>query len=291
MNNNSLNIGFIGFGLIAGSIAKAIKAAHPDCRITALSRSDKPLIMAKNEGVIDNAVDCINDNFSECDFIFLCTPVLTITAYLGELKGKIKKTCILTDVGSVKTSIHEAVCELSLEANFIGGHPMAGSERSGYANSDAAILKGAKYVITPTSATTDEQLNRYKALVKDINAIPIVMNCKTHDISVAGISHLPHLISAALAKTVMDNDDENGHMHLLAANGFKDTTRIAASSPEMWSQICSTNDDAICIMLDKYIAQLTEIRDAVTANKTNPKESADYIEKLFSDVRTYRETF
>ena len=131
---NTLNIGFIGFGLIGGSIAKALKKAHPEYIITATSRSLSPLFQAKKEGVIDIVLENVDSQFSDCDYIFLCTPVVTITEYLKQLIYIKKDDCIITDVGSVKGYVHESVINLGLEDCFIGGHPMAGSEKTGYKN-------------------------------------------------------------------------------------------------------------------------------------------------------------
>lgn len=280
-----MEFGFVGFGLIGGSIAKALKIAHPNCTITATTRTLSVLEPAKKDGVVDNIVPTVNESFNNCDYIFLCTPVITITQYLKQLKPFIKKSCIITDVGSVKGAIHKAVTQLDMEDNFIGGHPMAGSELTGYLNSSADIMINAKYVITPTKKTTQEQLHAYVQLVKDCKAYPVVMDYSLHDYTVAGISHVPHIISASLAKLVMDNDDNSHYMHLLAAGGFKDTTRIAASSPEMWDQICATNSDAICELLTKYIDLLANVRDNIN-NKTD-----GYVSDLFDTSRNYRNTF
>lgn len=280
-----MEFGFVGFGLIGGSIAKALKIAHPNCTITATTRTLSVLEPAKKDGVVDNIVPTVNESFNNCDYIFLCTPVITITQYLKQLKPFIKKSCIITDVGSVKGAIHKAVTQLDMEDNFIGGHPMAGSELTGYLNSSADIMINAKYVITPTKKTTQEQLQAYVQLIKDCKAYPVVMDYSLHDYTVAGISHVPHIISASLAKLVMDNDDNSHYMHLLAASGFKDTTRIAASSPEMWDQICATNSDAICELLTKYIDLLANVRDNIN-NKTD-----GYVSDLFDTSRNYRNTF
>ena len=280
-----MEFGFVGFGLIGGSIAKALKIAHPNCTITATTRTLSVLEPAKKDGVVDNIVPTVNESFNNCDYIFLCTPVITITQYLKQLKPFIKKSCIITDVGSVKGAIHKAVTQLDMEDNFIGGHPMAGSELTGYLNSSADIMINAKYVITPTKKTTQEQLQAYVQLVKDCKAYPVVMDYSLHDYTVAGISHVPHIISASLAKLVMDNDDNSHYMHLLAAGGFKDTTRIAASSPEMWDKICATNSDAICELLTKYIDLLANVRDNIN-NKTD-----GYVSDLFDTSRNYRNTF
>lgn len=286
--NHKLTIGFIGFGLIAGSIAKALKNAHPEYQIIATSRTLAPLNEALNDGTIDKIIPTLDHHFSQCDYIFLCTPVVTITSYFFKLKAIIKKDCIITDVGSVKTTIHEAAANCGLKQNFIGGHPMAGSEKSGYQYADASILKGATYVITPFDTTDKNKLSAYKTLVEQMQSNVIVMDYKQHDYCVASVSHLPHLISAALSKMVCENDDADKHMHMLAAGGFKDTTRIAASSPEMWEQICASNGTSISILLKKYIHLLQEIEEHISTD--NPKDN-EYIRQLFQIARDYRNTF
>lgn len=285
MDTDFMTIGFVGFGLIGGSMAKAIKSAHPEYRIIVTSRSLAPIQAAKDDKIADIITDKIDSSFCQCDFIILCTPVSAISEYLKQLKNIKKASCIITDVGSVKGTIHKAAEAAGLSDCFIGGHPMSGSELSGYKNSSAKLLENAKYVITTTRNTKKEQLDIYEKLVKDMGAVPIIMDYTLHDYSVAGISHLPHLAAAALTKVVKDSDDKEQHMHLLAAGGFKDTTRIAASSPEMWSQICASNSEAICKMLDAYINQLSEIRSQIGANIN------DSIEALFDETRNYRNTF
>ena len=262
-------VGFIGFGLIAGSIAHSLKESGSNYTIIATSRRLGPVYEAKKDGVVDEVLDS----------------VITMNDYLKQLKSIVKKSCIITDVGSVKTSIHNTVKELDMEDVFIGGHPMAGSELTGYSNSSSAIMKNARYVITPTSKTTKEQLERFKALVYDMKANPIVMDYTIHDKSVAAISHLPHLISTALVKLVSEQDDNDKHMQMLAAGSFRDMTRVAASSPEMWDQICASNSEDISVLLGDYIDILSEIKKNID-NKT-----PGYVNELFEMSREYKNSF
>ncbi len=284
-----MNIGFIGFGLIGGSIAKKLKKIHPDYTITVTSRSKAPLYQAQSDGVVDIVADNVDAAFGECDYIFLCTPVVTITQYLSQLRLIIKDSCIITDVGSVKSCIHDAVHEARLDANFIGGHPMAGSQYSGYSHSTDSLLRGAVYVVTPTALSPKEKVTEMCDMIKELEAVPVIMDCKEHDYAVAGISHVPHLASAALAIMVHDNDDKDSHMHMLAAGGFKDTTRIAASSPEMWEQICISNREAISTLLDKYIDVLESVKSHIK-NDTDD-ECSRYIKDMFAAAGGYRNTF
>lgn len=162
---------------------------------------------------------------------------------------------------------------------------MAGSQLTGYANSSADLMKDAKYIITPTAKTTADQLNMMKDWICDIQSEPIIMDVTTHDRAVAGISHVPHLSACALTQMVLQNDDKNHYMHMLASSGFKDSTRIAASSPEMWEQICATNGDAISQMLSEYIAILTEMKNNIDS------KTPGYIDCAFNMSRKYRNTF
>src|SRR5574344_1574404 len=146
-----LTIGFIGLGLIGGSIAKGIRHKYKNFTIIAYNRSERSRIMAKDDGTATIVTDQIDENFSNCDYIFLCTPVEHNVIYLEQLKDLIKDDCIITDVGSVKQNIHKSVECLNMTRNFIGGHPMAGSEKTGYENSNIYLLENAYYALTPTN--------------------------------------------------------------------------------------------------------------------------------------------
>ena len=227
-------IGFIGLGLIGGSIAKAIRQYYPDFELVAFDKQKETLALAAQEGIIDTACSSINDSFCNCTYLFLCAPVAYNNAYLAQLKTYLHEGCILTDVGSVKNSIHEAVKKLELEEYFIGGHPMAGSEKSGFANAKAILIENAYFVLTPSEKVSQEKVTAYKDFIASLKAIPIIMNAKEHDFVTGTISHLPHIIASGLVNFVEQTDTANEYMKLLAAGGFKDITRIASSSPTMW---------------------------------------------------------
>ena len=278
----SKKIGFIGLGLIGGSIAKAIRRYYPDYEIVAFDKNRETLALATQESIINVACTSIDDNFRGCNYIFLCAPVAFNTAYLKQMMPYLHDDMILTDVGSVKTIIHEAADSLGLNDRFIGGHPMAGSEKTGYENSGSSIIKGARYIITPTKETKPEKIEFMKQFALDVGMRPIVMDYHVHDKSVAAISHVPHLLSTALVHVVSDNDDEEKHMQLLAAGCFRDMSRVAASSPEMWEQICLTNSSAISNILEQYIEMLETIKDNID------KKTPGYVASLFEMSREYR---
>ena len=243
--------GFIGLGLIGGSLAKALKRSNPSCRIMAYSRTSTTTGLALSEHAIDICCTSVSDpQFAACDCIFLCAPVDTNISALRISKDIVPPDCILTDVGSVKRYIHRAAQEMGLNGRFIGGHPMTGSEKSGFAHAQAHLFENSYYIITPSADTVPEKIDWYKKMVTGFGALPIVLNCEQHDYATAAISHLPHLIAAALVNTVHDLDSKDEMMKLLAAGGFKDITRIASSSPEMWEQICLENRANISDVMD-----------------------------------------
>lgn len=283
----NITVGFIGFGLIGGSIARSIKKVLPSCQLIAYNynkeKANINLELAKADGTLDNIYTDFKLGFPLCDIIFLCAPVLTNIAYLKQLRDYIKPTCILTDVGSVKGNIHNAIIELQLEHQFIGGHPMAGSEKTGYQNSSTTLLENAFYILTPTDKTPDDMTKSLTKLVTKIGAIPIILNSKEHDDITAAISHVPHIIAATLVNMVKDYDDVTEKMRALAAGGFKDITRIASSSPIMWQNICLTNKDSILKFLNIYQNIMKEFMKALKENRQ------DYLLETFEASKEYRD--
>lgn len=275
-------IGFIGLGLIGGSIAKAIRQYYPEVELVAFDKQKETLALAAQEGIIDTACSSINDSFHNCSYLFLCAPVACNNAYLAQLKEYMHEDCILTDVGSVKSSIHEAVRELDLEEYFIGGHPMAGSEKTGFANAKALLIENAYFVLTPSEKVSPEKVNAYKDFIASLKALPIVMDAKEHDFVTGTISHLPHIIASGLVNFVEQTDTENEYMKLLAAGGFKDITRIASSSPAMWQHICLKNHRQISEILGAYIDFLTKAKQSVEAC------DAEQLYDFFDRAKTYR---
>lgn len=251
-----VTFGFIGLGLIGGSIARAIREKLPTSKIIAYDVNKETLKAAVNEGIADLATPSVGADFSACDYLFLCAPVQKNDENLRTVKKVISPDCLLTDVGSVKSSIHQAIRDAGLECQFIGGHPMAGSERFGFINSKAVLLENVYYILTPTEQVPTEKVDAYKQLVQDLGAIPLILSPSQHDYVTAAVSHLPHVIAASLVNLVQESDSEEGIMKMIAAGGFKDITRIASSSAAMWQQICLTNTENISSLLSDYIASL-----------------------------------
>ena len=276
-------IGFFGLGLIGGSIAKAIRSHYPNIHIQVYSRRKNPeLETGVAEGVINTIHYDMAELFSTSDILFLCAPVLTNISVLPKLKPLIQNHCIITDVGSVKGDIYREAARLGMEKNFIGGHPMAGSEKTGYANSSRTLLKNSYYLLTPTEQTSKENLDRLASLLSCTQSKCIVLDAGKHDDVTVAISYVPHIVAAALVNMVHNGDDEHNYMKTFAAGGFKDITRIASSSPEIWESICISNKKSICSFLDQLISSLNEIQSNIA------DENIEAVNAFFKSACDYR---
>lgn len=263
-----LELGFIGFGLIGGSIARALRKKEADITVRVYTRRQNPdLDEGLREGIIDSLHYEIDQNFCTCDIIFLCAPVLKNVEFLPILKNLISPHCIITDVGSVKNNICQAAKDLGLGNQFLGGHPMAGSEKTGYANSTDILLENAYYLLTPTEENRQEDIDLLKELVLMTGADCVVLPPDEHDKITAAISHVPHIIAVSLVNMVRQNDNEEENMKSFAAGGFKDITRIASSSPAMWQDICIANRESIEYFLSYFENLIQEFRRFIAAEK------------------------
>lgn len=284
MNTNTPSvIGFLGLGLIGGSIAKSIKKTFPDCTLIGYDTNESALNMAHTEGTLDIITTISADSaFSQCDCIFLCAPVHFNIKNLSLLKPLIKDTCILTDVGSVKSDIAKAVKELSLSHTFIGGHPMVGSECSGFEAATDHLIENAYYFLTPSQDVPDEKITILQNFIAALGAIPIIYSPEDHDRTTAYISHIPHVIAASLVNLVSHADQKDGMYRELAAGGFKDITRIASSSPTVWEHILLSNPEHIVHGLTEYVESLQQMISAI--NNGDSK----YIYDFFKEAGDYR---
>jgi len=278
-------VGIIGLGLIGGSLAKALKTRCNVQTIVASNRHDDVLKQAYEEGVIDAYSTEITDIFIGCDAVFICTPVDKIFTYAKKLLPFIDKNCILSDVGSTKNSIYEQMSTISDHTTYIGGHPMTGSERFRYSASKEHLFENAYYILTPDERVSIEKVSEFSELIEMTGAIPVVVSPVQHDDIVASISHVPHIIASALVNNVKQLDTPEGYMHLLAAGGFRDITRIASSSPTMWESICMENREKILSALSSLEDVIKDIKEKITLNKR------EAIHSYFESAQQYRDSF
>lgn len=278
-------VGFIGFGLIGGSIARGLKKEYKDITLAAYNyyetKEHPKLQMAKNDGVLDEIYTDLKD-MGNCDLIFLCAPVRSNIAYLTRLKPFLSPHCLLTDVGSVKKNIHQAVRELGLDRQFIGGHPMTGSEKMGYEHGAASLLHNAYYILTPTPETCPEYVPFMEEMICRLGAKSFILDPAHHDDIVAAISHIPHILASSLVHMVSEHPYAE-EMGVLAAGSFRDMTRVAASSPVMWQDILLTNADSILPFIQLYKEHLSAFEKALQNN------DADALLHLFSRGKQFRD--
>ncbi|MBQ4057489.1 MAG: prephenate dehydrogenase [Lachnospiraceae bacterium] len=277
----NFSIGFIGLGLIGGSIAKSIRRIFPNAEIIGFDVDQHALSMALEDKTLTKTVTAI-EAMGECDYIFLCAPVHYNIAYLPILKRIMKPSCILTDVGSVKSDIYRAIGDNQLEDYFIGGHPMVGSERSGYEAANDRLIENAYYFVTPSDTVAEEKVAEFRTFLEDLGAIPIIYSPEKHDEITAYISHIPHVIASSLVNLVASKEDENGMLKQLAAGGFKDITRIASSNPVVWEHILLSNPEHVVAGLRTFI---TELEKMISAIET---DNAREIYSFFDSAKNYR---
>lgn len=267
MNNQNTkkitSFGIIGLGLIGGSIAKALRHTFPVAHIEVADVDSNAVNAAVNDGVVSRAVDAQSLDFGECDILFVCTPPHIACEDIKRIDSS--KFSIITDVASVKSPIMKAACNLT---NFIGGHPMAGSEGAGYGSAEQDLFVNASWILTipENCGLSVEQRETLVDVIKKLGANPIYMDAELHDKRVALISHLPHVAAFALSELAASANDDA--IKQLIGGGFRDTTRIAASSPSLWTDIF-TESEALIPTLEKYVAILNEFLDLL--NKEDKK--------------------
>lgn len=259
----------IGVGLIGGSIARVLKNRGMANRVIGVGRSEANLKVAMELGIIDAALPAI-DAVKEADLIVLCPPVLSIIPTLESIAPHIKKGALVTDGGSTKKEIVEQGEKIAAgRFVFIGSHPIAGTEKSGAASSFETLFENHQCIITPTSNTPAEPLEKLTAFWRGAGMKTVLMEPAMHDTVMGAVSHLPHLAAFALVNTV--SQLEQGEKLLeFAAGGFKDTTRIAASPAEMWADIALANRQK---MLELSAALRGNIEDIESAIQSGDREA------------------
>ncbi|HKV40063.1 MAG TPA: prephenate dehydrogenase/arogenate dehydrogenase family protein [Blastocatellia bacterium] len=266
-------ITIIGVGLIGGSFAMAVRNAGFAHTITGWDTDPEALEKAREYGIIDH----VETSFSagrQCDagLVYISTPVTEIVKFLGSHGAQLRPGCLVTDAGSTKRHICEFVSgkydtgELSDQVEFVGGHPMAGSHRTGVAAANPDLFRGAPYAVVPLKQVPREAAGKVRELVLALGAKPVTMTPDEHDIAVAMVSHAPQLVSTALALSVAPGENKTAWLEL-AGSGFTDSIRLAASQWGVWSDICQTNADNISASLTGLIQQIERIRNDLNAGE------------------------
>ncbi|HOQ28058.1 MAG TPA: prephenate dehydrogenase [Armatimonadota bacterium] len=254
------SICIIGMGLLGGSLGMALKQRGLARRVVGVARRPEALERARELGSIDEGGLDATAAVAGADLTFLCVPVLAITRLLPLLAPHVRAGGVVTDVGSTKTAIVDAG-ESVLPGRFLGGHPMAGSEQAGIEGADPLLFEGATWALTPGEASAP--VEPLSELITGLGARPLLLPPEEHDRAVAATSHLPHATAAALARVVADALGEAEAAARLAAGSYRDTTRVAASSPELWRDVCLTNREPILAALGRMQGYLAELAEAL----------------------------
>lgn len=257
-------LAIIGVGLIGGSLARDLRAMGSVGEVVGYGRGLDNLRLAVELGIVDRAAVSLDDAVRDADMVVLAVPVGAIGSALAEIAPSLAEGCVVTDVGSVKGSVIAAARPAlgGRFVQFVPGHPIAGTERSGVRASLAGLFRKRRVILTPEPDTDEEALDRVRAMWELTGAQVVTMSAAEHDQVLAASSHLPHVLAYALVDLFVRMDDHR-KIFECAAGGFRDFTRIASSDPVLWRDICLANRDAIAVILRQYQNDLGAMIDAI----------------------------
>lgn len=272
-----------GVGLIGGSIALALKNAKHTAEIVGVGRSDESLQTALELGVIDVATSDIKAAVSNADMILIAAPVAQTASILNAIKPHLAASTVITDAGSTKGDVMQCAQKVlgSQFSQFVGGHPIAGAEKSGVTAAMADLYIGKNVILTPAPATDAQAIQQVKTLWQACGANVSEMTAATHDGIFAAVSHLPHLLAFALVDDIASRPNAE-QLFGFAASGFRDFTRIAGSHPEMWRDISLANRTALLGELEAYQQELRKLQELLQS------ENGAGLEALFERASTAR---
>ena len=267
-------IAIIGLGLIGGSLGLALKRASPrELEIVGYARRPETASRAMELGAVDGAKESLSSSVEGAELVIVATPVMAIRDIFQEIAPHLPRGSVVTDTASTKAMVMKWAAEcLPSGVGFIGGHPMAGKETSGIDAADPDLFRGAVYCLVPDSNAPVEATELVKGLVGQIGARTLILDAEEHDRLLAGISHLPILLSAALVSATTKSPLWP-RMSQLAATGYRDLSRLASGNPRMGRDICLTNRDNILYWIDEYIRELGELRSLVANGDAGLEEA------------------
>lgn len=276
----------IGVGLIGGSIALAIKKEHPDAYIAGYDLHEENCRLAEKMNIIDECTASFEKEAVSSDLIILACPVEEVERKICQLAElPLKPNAIITDVGSTKAQIVEKSEVFHKKgAVFIGGHPMAGSHKSGAGSARVHLFENAFYILTPAEGTEEEKITELKDWLKGTGANFVIMEPEEHDMITGVVSHLPHLIATSIVRQVENHAGKNERVRWLAAGGFRDITRIASGSPAMWRDVVKHNQSSLLSLIDEWIEEMQFVKTLVQSGDKN--DLFDY----FSDAKKFRDS-
>lgn len=278
-----------GVGLIGGSLGLALKANGFQGKRVGLGRNVSRLEKAQEMDAVDEITIEIAEAVHDSDLVILCPPVNYVPLFVKQILEFVEspeKHIVLTDVGSTKSVIVKTVETFLQDAptsniSFVGAHPMAGSDETGVIAARSSLFNDAKCIITPTENTENDALQLVRNLWEFVGAEPVLISPDVHDELIGAASHLPHLIASLLVNCIATVETPDGRALDFTATGFKDTTRIAAGSPELWTSIFSQNSDVILHLIDSFVDNLTGFKNLLmTDNQTEIHRMLQEIQEI-----------
>lgn len=269
-------IAVVGVGLIGGSLALALKQAGAVGHVVGIGRGKNNLQTALDLGIVDSITQELSEGVQDADIVFLATPVQALGPVTVEAMPHMKPGAIITDGGSVKQAVINAVePTLRPDVYFVPGHPIAGTENSGAAAAFPTLYRDRRCILTPTEHTNSSALDRIQAMWELVGSQVVIMSPEKHDRILAAISHLPHMVAYALVNAVGSYDRYNENILEYSAGGFRDFTRIASSDPTMWRDIALTNRQALIEMMEQFEVFFRELKEDIS------NESGDNLYEFF----------
>jgi cyclohexadieny/prephenate dehydrogenase len=273
----------IGLGLIGSSVARAVKAQMPSVRITGFDADAEVRSRTVDLGICDDVTDTVGASVTDADLVILCVPVGAMGAVAQEFADDLPVDAIVSDVGSCKQSVADALAAVLPQATIIPAHPVAGTEKSGPDAGFSTLFKGRWCILTPPENAPEAAVERLRSFWQRLGADVEIMDARHHDMVLAVTSHLPHLIAYTIVGTADDLEGvTQSEVIKYSAGGFRDFTRIAASDPVMWRDVFLANKEAVLEMLQRFSEDLSVLQRAIRYDK------GDELEALFSRTRNIR---
>ena len=277
-------VALIGVGLLGGSLGLALKQRRLAKSVVGYVRRPASIVECESLGVVDRAMTDLPEAIRDADLVILCTPLGQMRELAERMNGSLKHGALVTDVGSVKASVVQELEPIIAKAGgeFIGSHPMAGAEKTGPGSARSDLFVKAVCAVTPTSNSTNHAISKIEDLWRFVGCSPLRIAPDLHDDLVSRSSHLPHVVAAELSNYVLSPVHPK-EQALLCANGFRDTTRIASGSPEMWRDISVANQRNLARVLGVFIEDLQEFRLALE------NDDRKAIEEFFAQAKQRRD--
>lgn len=273
----------LGLGLIGGSLGLALQQAGVAKHISGYDSNQSSTYQAWEKGAITEICDKVENAVEDADMVILATTILAMRELLERIAPRLKRGVLVTDTASTKVQILKwAKTSLPAHVMFVGGHPMAGRELAGIKAAEAGLFEGCAYCLIPAGHSSTEGVEHLSEIIMKLGAHPLILDADRHDRLVAGISHLPFILSSALVQCLSKNENW-GELTNLAAGGFRDMSRLAAGSPTMYHGICVTNKEEILKWLDAMASELDNIRTFISHDD-------EVLESYFTQVKQLRET-